>query len=56
MASNELPIFVRCYWKRGGWTWNAWAEADMGTAYGANIQTSRMVLLSNNITDNLVWQ
>ena len=24
--------------------------------YGANIRTSRMVLLSNNITDNLVWQ
>gem|GEM_PF-4852897 len=24
--------------------------------YGANIRTNRMILLSNNITDNLFWQ
>jgi hypothetical protein len=29
------------------------ADADKNTAYGANIRTSRMILLSINITDNL---
>ena len=40
---------------RGGWAHDggSFYEASITTAYGANIRTNRMILLSNNIKDNL---